>query len=331
MSDLDVRPDETMCHPVTVRGPVNRLLAAREVPLGGIRAMHVHRTLPTRDLPLVGAWCFLDAFGPESVDMRVLPHPHTGLQTVTWPLAGEIRHRDSLGSDVVVRPGQLNLMTAGHGVSHSELSVGTAPLLHGVQLWIALPADEAGSAPRFEQHLDLPVVGGDGLRATVLVGELAGSTSPANVLSPLLGADVSLDAATTTDLPLRAGFEHAVLGLEGEVTVDRTALVPGPLLYLGAGRDRVSLASASGGRVLLIGGEPFADDLVMWWNFVGRSHDEIVRARRDWEEDGPARYGTVAGHGAERIPAPALPNLRLTPRRRRDGAVSVDGDRPRSP
>jgi redox-sensitive bicupin YhaK (pirin superfamily) len=331
MSNPDVRPDETLCRRPAVRGPVNRLLDARKVPLGGIRAMRVRRTLPTRDLPLVGAWCFLDAFGPEHVDMRVLPHPHTGLQTVTWPLVGEIRHRDSLGNDVVVRPGQLNLMTAGHGVSHSELSVGTARLLHGVQLWIALPAAEADSAPRFEQHLDLPVVSGEGVRATVLVGELAGSTSGARVLSPLLGADVSLDPATTTTLPLRAGFEHAVLGLEGQVAVDGTELVPGPLLYLGAGRDHVSLASATGGRVLLVGGEPFADDLVMWWNFVGRSHDAIVKARRDWEEDGPARYGTVPGHGAERIPAPALPNLRLTPRRRRDGPVNADGDPLRSP
>ena len=143
MSNLDARPDETLCHPALVRGPVNRLLEAREVPLGGVRAMHVRRTLPTRDLPLVGAWCFLDTFGPEHVDMRVLPHPHIGLQTVTWPLAGEIHHRDSLGSDVVVRPGELNLMTAGHGVSHSEISLGTGQLLHGVQLWVALPADEA--------------------------------------------------------------------------------------------------------------------------------------------------------------------------------------------
>jgi redox-sensitive bicupin YhaK (pirin superfamily) len=331
MSNLDARPDETLCHPVLVRGPVNRLLDAREVPLGGVRAMHVQRTLPTRDLPLIGAWCFLDEFGPAHVDMRVLPHPHIGLQTVTWPLAGEIHHRDSLGSDVVVRPGQLNLMTAGHGVSHSEISLGTGRLLHGVQLWVALPAGEADQAPRFEQHLDLPVVTGEGLAATVLVGELGGRASPARVSTPLLGTDVAVDAGTTTTLPLDARFEHAALGLEGVVTVDGTDLAPGPLLYLGAGRDRVSIASVGGGRVLLVGGEPFADDLIMWWNFVGRSHDEIVQARRDWEDDGPARYGVVAGHGDERIPAPALPNLRLTPRRRRDDADSTEGHLPRSP
>jgi redox-sensitive bicupin YhaK (pirin superfamily) len=330
MSNLDTRPDETLCHPVLARGPVNRFLDAREVPLGGLRAMHVQRTLPTRDLPLVGAWCFLDTFGPEHVDMRVLPHPHIGLQTVTWPLVGEIHHRDSLGSDVVVRPGQLDLMTAGHGVSHSEISLGTGHLLHGVQLWIALPAGEADGAPRFSQHLDLPVVAGDGLVATVLVGELDGRTSPARVSTPLVGADVAVDAGTTTTLPLDPRFEHAVLGLEGTITVDGTDLAPGPLLYLGAGRDHVSIASVDGGRVLLIGGEPFTDDLIMWWNFVGRSHGEIVQARRDWEEDGPARYGHVTGHGDERIPAPALPNLRLTARRRRDDAGSTGGDLPRS-
>ncbi|HEX7805606.1 MAG TPA: pirin family protein [Cellulomonas sp.] len=326
MSNLDARPDETLCHPALVRGPVNRLLEAREVPLGGVRAMHVRRTLPTRDLPLVGAWCFLDTFGPEHVDMRVLPHPHIGLQTVTWPLAGEIHHRDSLGSDVVVRPGELNLMTAGHGVSHSEISLGTGQLLHGVQLWVALPADEADQAPRFSQHRDLPVVTGDGLAATVLVGELGGRTSPARVGTPLVGADITVDAATRAMLPLNHRFEHAVLALEGSVTVDGTELSPGPLLYLGAGRDHLEVASADGGRVLLIGGEPFADDLIMWWNFVGRSHDEIVQARRDWEEDGRTRYGLVPGHGDERIPAPALPNLRLTPRRRREDADGVAAD-----
>jgi redox-sensitive bicupin YhaK (pirin superfamily) len=269
---------------------------------------------------------FLDAFGPEHVDMRVLPHPHTGLQTVTWPLAGEIHHRDSLGSDVVVRPGQLNLMTAGHGVSHSEISLGTGRLLRGVQLWIALPADEADQPPRFSQHLDLPVVTGDGLAATVLVGELGGPTSPARVSTPLVGADVVVDAGAATTLPLDPRFEHAVLALEGTATVDGTDLAPGPLLCLGAGRDHVSMSSAAGGHVLLIGGEPFADDLIMWWNFVGRSHGEIVQARRDWEEDAPARYGHVTGHGDERIPAPALPNLRLTPRRRRDEPGGTESD-----
>lgn len=318
MTNLDARPTETVCHPVLQRGPVHRVLDARDVPLGGLRAMQVSRTLPQRDVPLVGAWCFLDRFGPDRTDMRVLPHPHTGLQTVTWPLVGEIHHRDSLGSDVVVRPGELNLMTAGHGIAHSEMSLGESPLLHGVQLWVALPAGAADGPPAFAQHTDLPVVTGDGLAATVLVGELGGVASDAHVHTPLLGADVRVDPGTRTALALRPGDEHAVLVLTGDdVEVDGATLPPGPLLYLGAGRDRLDVASRSGGRFLLLGGEPFADELVMWWNFVGRDHDEIARAREDWEHAREDRFGVVAGHDGARIPAPELPNVHLTPRRRR--------------
>src|SRR3954470_7673988 len=139
MTNLEARPVPEVCDLVASHGPVVELHEARDVPLGGVRAMRVRRTLPQRALPTVGAWCFLDRFGPQRVDMRVLPHPHTGLQTVTWPLRGQIRHRDSLGNDVMVRPGQLNLMTAGRGVSHSEFSAGDTPLLHALQLWLALP------------------------------------------------------------------------------------------------------------------------------------------------------------------------------------------------
>lgn len=282
----------------------------RSVPLGGLRAMQVDRVLPQRGLPTVGAWCFLDAFGPHDVPMRVLPHPHTGLQTVTWPLAGEIRHRDSLGSDVIVRPGQLNLMTAGHGVAHSEISVSSGPL-HGLQLWVALPADRANMAPAFEQHVDLPVYTGPGVTATVLMGSVAGCGSPATTHTPLVGADLTVTRSGV--LPLRQDYEHAVLALT-DLSVAGTVLRKGQLLYLGTGRKSVDL---SPGRAFLLGGEPFQDELVMWWNFVGRSHDEIAVARADWEASAE-RFGTVAGHDGARIPAPGLPGLRLTPRRRRD-------------
>ena len=317
MRTLDAGPGEPLRHPIEARGPVTWLLPARDVPLGGPRAMHVRRTLPTRDLPHVGAWCFLDVFGPERTAMRVLPHPHIGLQTVTWVLTGSIRHRDSLGTDVMVQPGQLNLMTAGHGVSHSEMSIEPDEMLHGVQLWVALPTGAQHAPARFEQHRTLPVVTFDGLSATVLVGELDGRTSPARVHTPLLGADVLVAAGRTAALPLRAAFEHAVLALDGEALIDGTVLAPGPLLYLGAGRDRVSISSARGARLLVLGGEPFDDELVMWWNFVGRSHAEIVAARDAWEHDRTVRYGEVAGHGGAFIPAPELPHVRLTPRRRR--------------
>ncbi len=154
------------------------LLSRREVPLGGVRGVQVSRWLPQRSLPMVGAWCFLDRVGPERVDMAVLPHPHVGLQTVTWPLSGEVRHRDSLGTDVVLRPGELNLMTSGRGIAHSEVSLGQQPLLHALQLWVALPLGVASSAARFEQHRDLPVVELPGARVTVFVGELLARPHP---------------------------------------------------------------------------------------------------------------------------------------------------------
>jgi redox-sensitive bicupin YhaK (pirin superfamily) len=313
MSNLDVHPEETPCRSAAETA-VTEFFPAREVPLGGIRGIKVDRVLPQRTLPTVGGWCFLDRFGPRHADMRVLPHPHTGLQTVTWPLAGEIRHRDSLGSDVVVRPGQLNLMTAGHGVSHSEFSLGDAPLQHGLQLWLALPADRAGIEPAFEQHLDLPRYESAGLRATVLIGALGDAVSPATVYTPLVGADLELAAGTVARVPLRPGFEHALLVISGELEAAGVRVTAGPLLYLGIGRRELAVSAAGDARAVLLGGEPFPDDLVMWWNFVGRSHEEIVAARADWEHGD--RFGKIAGHGAERVPAPEIPAVRLRPRRR---------------
>jgi quercetin 2,3-dioxygenase len=305
--------------------PVTELLPGRDVPLGGVRGMSVTRWLPHRALPMVGAWCFLDRIGPQRVDMRVQPHPHTGLQTVTWPLAGRIRHRDSLGTDVELRPGELNLMTSGRGVAHSEHSLGEQPLMHALQLWVALPAGLDGGPARFEQHRDLPLVERPGLRATVVVGALDGATSPARVHTPLVGADVVVEPGTRTSLPLHEGFEHAVLVLDGTVTVAGTALDGGPLLHLGQGRSRLDVTSATGARLLLLGGEPYREDLVMWWNFIGRTHEDVVAARADWEADGQTRFGVVPGHGGERIPAPPLPPVRLTPRRRRPPLPGAPG------
>jgi len=343
VTNLEVLPPEEVCpaaHSVAgaASGPCLQLWPAREVPLGGVRAMNVSRTLPQRGLPTVGAWCFLDSFGPDRVAMSVLPHPHTGLQTVTWPLAGTIRHRDSVGSDVLVRPGELNIMTAGRGVSHSEFAVLPAvgadspehelPLQRGLQLWIALPDAHRHRAPAFEQHRELPVVRGDGFTATVIVGTLAGTTSPASVYSPIVGADIS--CAGRLSLPLDPDFEHAVLVLDGSLALDGQDVPPGPLGYLGTGRSSLDLDAAPGTRFMLLGGEPFEEELLMWWNFVGRSHEEVEQSRLDWEaqaglsdEDASrARFGLVRGHGPDagpesgRIPAPPLPGVPLRPRRR---------------
>ncbi|WP_062288909.1 pirin family protein [Demequina phytophila] len=314
---------ETLCPGAGARpGPVATVLEARDVPLGGLRAMTVRRSLPQRRLTTIGAWCFLDRFGPQDAVMRVEPHPHMGLQTVTWPLAGEIRHRDSLGSDVVLRPGALNLMTAGHGVAHSEYSVGDSPIpLDALQLWVALPEEARHGAAGFESHATLPTVPlGDRATATVILGELAGVVSPATAYTPIVGAQLTLEPGARATLPLDRAWEHGLVPVAGDLGVaDGAGTLPTPpeggILYLGTDRDAVTLTSDAGATVVLLGGEPFPDDLVMWWNFIARDHDEIVAAWHAWNGD-DGRFGTVPGHDAMRIPAPPMPEVRLKPRRR---------------
>ncbi|MCC4268838.1 pirin family protein [Microbacterium schleiferi] len=311
-------------------GPRLLNLEMRDVPLGGLRAMQVSRALPQRDLPLVGAWCFLDRFGPQRTTMRVEPHPHIGLQTVTWPINGEVRHRDSVGSDVIVRRGVLNLMTAGAGISHSEYSVGETDVdLDALQLWVALPDATRFGEASFEQHADLPVLdlpaASGSAQATVVLGTLGDASSPATAHTPIVGAELELTPGADVLVPLEQAWEHALLLIDGDVTVsgapggqahDTAELDTNHLLYLGTHRDAITLRSTGGARIFLLGGEPFPDEIVMWWNFVGRSHDEIVAAREDWE-NAAARFGHVIDHGPERIPAPPLPGVRLTRRRRR--------------
>lgn len=301
-------------------GPHRLTLEPREVPLGGVRNMFVLRTLPHRNLPTIGAWCFLDRFGPAETKMRVDPHPHIGLQTVTWPLVGEIRHRDTVGSDVDLRRGQLNLMTAGHGIAHSEYSIGDAPrALDALQFWVALPSD--ATAAGFEQHTELPEVTvpattGDDATATVVLGRFADLDSPATVFTPIVGAEIRIPAGSTVVLPLTWAWENAIVLVEGDAHVEEHEMQQNEMLYLGDSRDGVEVRSEHGALMFVIGGEPFDEDLVMWWNFAGRTHDEIVEARDAWEA-GSDRFGQVIGHGDERIPAPPLPPVRLMPRSRK--------------
>lgn len=297
------------------------VLEPREVPLGGVRGMTVLRALPHRNLPTIGAWCFLDRFGPADTRMRVEPHPHIGLQTVTWPLVGEIRHRDSLGSDVDLRRGQLNLMTAGNGISHSEYSIGEDPIpLDALQFWVVLPESARHGAAGFERHIDLPGVTlaafeGADAEATVVLGEFAGATSPATVHTPIVGAEIVLPAGSHVRVPLRNEWEHAVMLVEGDVVVAEHPMPRNELLYLGDSRDEVEVSSTEGALLFVLGGEPFEDDIVMWWNFAGRTHDEIATAREEWEAASD-RFGVVEGHDV-RIPAPPLPPVRLMPRSRK--------------
>ncbi|WP_017204333.1 pirin family protein [Microbacterium algeriense] len=297
------------------------ILEPREVPLGGVRGMNVLRALPHRNLPTIGAWCFLDRFGPADTRMRVEPHPHIGLQTVTWPLVGEIRHRDSLGSDADLRRGQLNLMTAGNGISHSEYSIGEDPIpLDALQFWVVLPDAARHGAAGFERHTELPgltVPAAEGADAevTVVLGDFAGVLSPATVHTPIVGAEVVLAPGSRVRLPLRPDWEHALMLVEGDAVVAEHPLDRNGLLYLGDSREEVEVSSGEGALLFLLGGEPFEDDIVMWWNFAGRTHDEIAAAREEWE-GASDRFGVVPGHDV-RIPAPPLPPVRLMPRSRK--------------
>jgi redox-sensitive bicupin YhaK (pirin superfamily) len=307
------------------------ILTPREVPLGGLRAMTVRRTLPQRDRTLIGAWCFADHYGPDAVTetggMVVSPHPHTGLQTVSWLFTGEIEHRDSAGNHALVRPGELNLMTGGRGVSHSEVSTAGVTTLHGVQLWVALPAGSRSADPGFE-HYAPPEVTGPGWRARVFLGSKLGSTSPVRTHSPLLGAEIVLEPGGKLVVPLDSTHEHGLLLDTGDLTVDATPVKEAELAYAAPGATSVALTSEHGGRLLLLGGAPFGEQIVMWWNFIGRSHDEIAAFRAEWQAqiapDGAVvkdsqqmsdgRFGVVVGDHLPPIPAPELPGVRLKPR-----------------
>ena len=314
MSNTEAAPDQLACGASRFTG----VLHPREVPLGGPRAIRVRRTLPQRERSLIGAWCFVDHYGPHdlrtSTGMDVPPHPHTGLQTVSWLFSGEIEHRDSAGVHAMVRPGELNLMTAGAGICHSEVSIPSSPILHGVQLWVALP-DRDRETERDFVHFTPSVQAVDAARIRVFIGELGGVRAPVHTFTPLLGAQIDLPAGADVELGVDRAFEHGVLLDRGTVAAGGTTLGVADLWYQAAGHHTVSLANTGEepARLLLLGGPPFGEQLVMWWNFVGRSHDDIVRYRRQWEEHDD-RFGSVAGYPGRRLPAPPLPNSTLLPR-----------------
>src|SRR3954452_9470522 len=319
MSNLDRRPAARELGGLdgTASGPVLDLLPGKEVVLG--ESTRVRRLLPTLGRRLGGAWAFVDHYGPDDVSggagMQVAPHPHTGLQTVSWLLEGEVHHRDSLGSDVVIRPRELALMTAGHAIAHAEQSPAQHPrFLHGAQLWVALPDGVRETAPAFEHHTTLPGFDSDGVRATVLMGSVGGATSPGTAHTPLVGVDLSLDAGADVELPLEPDFEYGVLTASGSADVAGVPLNPGAMFSLGSGRRTVRLRTDPPAQLLLLGGEPFEERIVMWWNFVGRSGEEIAEYATAWAEG--KRFDDVPGFDGYRLPAPALPPLPLKPRGR---------------
>jgi quercetin 2,3-dioxygenase len=243
----------------------------------------------------------------------VPPHPHCGLQTVTWLLEGEVLHKDSLDCEAMGRPGALNLMTSGRGIAHSEESPeGSAGALHGVQLWTALPDADRAVAPSFEHHASRPRVALEGGAATLIMGELAGVRAEARAFSPLVAAELAPQVSETMRLPLHRGFEHALVPLAGSVTLDGRALMAGALYFLEPGRAELALnAVGEGARVLLIGGAPFGESILMWWNFVARTPAEIAAAREDWEAG--RRFGAVRRYAGPRLSAPKLVSRPVPP------------------
>ncbi|MCZ2403193.1 pirin family protein [Paenarthrobacter sp. Z7-10] len=336
MSNLEAAPDELLCVG-TDNGAGVEILAPRDVPLGGVRAMSVRRTLPQRRRSLIGSWCFLDHYGPDPVSqsggMTVARHPHTGLATVSWLFTGKVAHRDSAGFEAIVRPGEVNLMIAGRGISHQEFSTPDTTVLHGAQLWFALPGATRHMAPTFEHFAPEPVVG-DGSELRVFLGSLAGSASPVNTYtSPLLAAEATLRPGGMLRLELDPGFEHGILLDTGDLAMDGIPMKVDHLHYLPLGRGTVVLqAGTAPARVLILGGEPLGEQIVMWWNFVGRTHQEVADFRAVWQaeigvEPTPAPAGDAYPDGAAYprfgpypdgqpapLPAPVLPSVRLRPR-----------------
>jgi len=240
-------------------------------------------------------------------------HPHIGLQTVTWLFEGALLHKDSLGYEQVIRPGQLNLMTAGHGICHSEESPeGFSGPMHGLQFWIALPAEHEDTDPAFSHHTDLPQWHQEGADITLVVGELDGHHSPARVYSPLVGADIVAQDTCTLTLPVPADFELGLCISEGRAEVDGETLQVGELYYLGCGRDSLTLTLSANSRVMLLGGQPLGQPVLLWWNFVGRDQQQLEAAIADWAARPNERFPDVAAYQGDPLKAPSLdPSVRL--------------------
>lgn len=267
----------------------------------------VRRVLPARQRSMVGPFIFVDQFGPAQLDlgagMDVRPHPHINLATVTWLFEGAIDHRDSLGTFSTIRPGQVNLMTAGRGIVHSERSPDAerrgGPKLYGMQTWLALPDGREEIDPAFEAITELPVIEDGRATAIVIMGELWGERAPTTTHAATIYAEIVLGAGGAIPLEDDAD-ERAVMLVGGDASVDGHALKEFELTVLQPGRD-MTLASKGGARVMLLGGEAFATERHAWWNFVSSSRDRIEQAKEDWREQ---RFDKVPGDEDERIPLP---------------------------
>ena len=285
----------------------------RSTSVGGIGVL---RVLPTKGRRTVGPWCFVDLMHPGDVaeppPIEIGPHPHIGLATATWLFGGTVVHSDSLGTEQLIRPGQLNLMTAGRGIAHAELGVeahegvGVDGII-GAQMWLALPDATRDGGSRFEHHAELPIAELGSGEARVIAGEFEGSRSPAGMDHPTVGLDVTFRGAV--DVPLRPRFEHGVVPVDRPVRVEDAIVEPGSLALVPAGTPGLRIEERAGSaRLLLLGGEPLGVEIRMWWNFVARTFDEITEAWRAWRDHDDDRFGPVPSKLA-RVEAPTPPWL----------------------
>lgn len=274
--------------------------------------MAIARVLPTKGRRTIGAWCFTDLMTPgdlaEPLPLEIGPHPHIGLATVTWLFGGAALHGDSLGTEQLIRPGELNLMTAGGGIAHAELGMADEPVGHtvgayaGAQLWIAQPEATRHGESRFQHLAAVPEVHFSGGVAKVLVGDFADVSSPAVVDSPLVGLDLSFGPSVV--LPAVPTFEYGVVPVDRPIRVHDTIVEPGSLAIVPTGFEHLPIdADGERSRVLVLGGEPLGEPIEMWWNFVARSKDEITAAWRDWRDHNDERFGPVPSD-LPRIDAP---------------------------
>lgn len=285
--------------------PIFKKISTRNAHIG--KGITIRRALPNSERRMIGAWCFFDHFGPLNLKedgLNIGTHPHIGLQTFTWLLAGKILHRDSIGSEQIIQPGEINLMTAGQGIAHSEESLPNG-VLHGVQLWIALPDKVRHCAPEFFHYPELPTYTKKNIVITLLVGEFLNLRAPTKVYSPMVGLDLNVLQNNTINLPLNPQFEHGILVLNGNITLENETIATGTLVYLGCGRETISLQATKDTRAFIIGGEPFKEEVLLWWNFVARSRTEMIKATQDWQNH--QRFGDVVGYQGDRLNAPEVP------------------------
>jgi redox-sensitive bicupin YhaK (pirin superfamily) len=275
-------------------------------------SFEVRRALPSAQRQMVGPFIFFDQMGPSEfllgAGLDVRPHPHIGLSTVTYLFDGEIMHRDSLGTELPIRPGELNWMTAGRGIVHSERTPQTlrhtGSKIFGIQSWVALSAADEEREPDFVHYGadEMPVLSDRGSAVRVIAGSILGETSPVRASSPLFYADVSLRAGSA--VPLDPDYdERGIYLVSGEVEIAGDVFASGQLLVFRPG-DRITIRARSDARFLMLGGEPMDGPRYIWWNFVSSRKDRIEQAKADWKS---ARFDTVPGDEAEFIPLPEPP------------------------